>query len=227
MTQKSQAVGQALRVAADVYGAFRRAARPGATERELEAAVLSAAREHPVRYDLLSGPRTAGVEGGATERALEAGDPLLLDLCLRQGEYWCDVCRTYFVGEPAPDARQTYEQVLRCMRAVADLLRPGAEAAAIYRAAEAYFAANGMQGMLKHHTGHGIGLTPFEPPVETPGSPDVLRAGDIVTVEIGAYAEGRFGIRLEDDYEITARGAAPLWREPIALQDAVLKEGLR
>lgn len=227
MMQKSEAIQLALHAAADVYDALRQAARPGVTEKELEAALLSAAGEHPVRYDLLTGLRTADIEGGATERILEVGDPLLLDLCLQQGDYWCDVCRTFFVGEPAQDVSQTYDKVLQCMRMITGLLHPGAEASALYRAVETYFATNGMRGMLRHHAGHGIGLTPFEPPIEVPDSLDMLCVGDIVTVEIGAYAEGRFGIRLEDDYEITALGATPLWHEPIALQEAILKVRIR
>jgi len=223
VTQKSEVIGQALQTAAKVYRAFRLAARPCVTELELEAAVLAAAGECPGRYDLLTGPRTADIEGGATARVLQVGDPLLLDLCLQQGGYWCDVCRTCFVGEPEQAALQTYEKVLLCMRYIAGLLRPGVDAAGLYRAAEAYFAANGMQGMLRHHTGHGIGRTPFEAPVEVADSQDVLCQKDVVTVEIGAYVEGRFGIRLEDDYEITAQGAQVLWHEPIALQDAILK----
>lgn len=222
MIRKIEEIRLALQTAGTVYNAFRQAAKPGATELALESAVLAAAGEHETNFDLITGPRTAGIEGGATERVLSAGDPLLLDLCLKQGDHWCDVCRTYFLGTPDEEIVQTYEKVLECYRSVASLLRPGAPASGLYRTVETYFAQNGMAGMLRHHTGHAIGLTPFEPPVETADSRDELRAGDVMTVEIGAYREGRYGIRLEDDFLVTERGAAPLWDYPIGLQNAIL-----
>ena len=222
MTRKADGVRDALQAASRVYDALKRAAMPGAAEHALERAVLEAAGEHEVRYDLLTGPRTADIEGGATDRVLAAGDAVLLDLCLRSGEYWCDVCRTYFLGSPPEDALQTYEKLHTCVRFAAGLLRPGAAAAALYGAVETYFRDNGLQGCLKHHTGHGIGLTPFEAPVETATSGDFLKEGDVVTVEIGAYFKGRYGIRLEDDYLVTAQGAVLLWEYPMALQNAIL-----
>lgn len=222
MIRKSDGVQNALKAAAEVYDALQKTARPGVTERALEQAVLAAAGEHEVRFDLITGPRTADIEGGATDRVLAEGDAVLLDLCLRSGEYWCDVCRTYFLGSPPKDAVQTYEKLHTCVRFAAGLLRPGAAAADLYCAVEQYFQDNGLQGCLKHHTGHGIGMTPFEAPVEVADSKDILREGDVVTVEIGAYFEGRYGIRLEDDYWITAQGAALLWEYPMSLQSAIL-----
>ena len=106
MEEKEKEIRAALRRAEAVYGAFRAAARVGGTERELETAVLNAAGDAETRFDLITGPRTAEVEGGATDRVLRAGDPLLLDLCLRQGEHWCDVCRTFFLGRPQEEAAQ-------------------------------------------------------------------------------------------------------------------------
>lgn len=222
MTRKADGVRDALRAAAKVYDALRQAAVPGATEHILQQAVLAAAGEHEVRFDLLTGPRTAAIEGGATDRALAEGDAVLLDLCLRSGKHWCDVCRTYFLGSPPKDVLQTYEKLHTCVRFAAGLLRPGAAAAELYGAVETYFQDNGLRGRLKHHTGHGIGATPFEAPVETADSKDILREGNAVTVEIGAYFEGLYGIRLEDDYLVTAKGSELLWTYPMTMQSAIL-----
>ena len=222
MTRKEEGIRRALEAAVPVYNALRQAAKPGATEQELDKAVRAAAGDHAVQFDLLTGPRTAGIEGGATDRVLEAGDAVLLDLCLQRDGIWCDVCRTYFLGSPEKDVLQTYEKLHTCVRFAAGLLRPGAAAAGLYQAVETYFRLNGLQGRLQHHTGHGIGLTPFEAPVEVAASRDTLKEGDVVTVEIGAYFENRYGIRLEDDYLVTAQGAVLLWEYPMSLQSAIL-----
>ncbi len=212
-------IQQALQITQAVYDAFLQAAKPGATEYELEASVRHAAQGHKINFDLLTGPRTAGIEGGATERTLAVGDPLLLDLCLQFGDHWCDVCRTYFIGSPSEEAADLYRKVLTCKKIIADQLRPGMEAGQLYETTRQFFAQHQMDGMLRHHTGHGIGLTPFEAPVAVSGSKDILHEGDVVTVEIGAYIDGQYGIRLEDDYLLTSSGATALWQYPIEQQN--------
>jgi len=222
MIGKRVEIEAALETAAGVYDAFRRAAKPGASELDLDLAVRRAAGAHPVGYDLLSGPRTAGVEGAATERILQAGDVLLLDLCLKHGAHWCDVCRTYFLGEPDPAQKDAYASVLGCFELVAGLLKAGVCAGTLYKQAEDYFSAREMAGWMRHHTGHGIGLTPFEAPVEVSDSKDILRAGDVVTVEIGVYLRDEFGIRVEDDFFVSEDGAVNLWAYPKTAKDAVI-----
>lgn len=222
MNDKQTDIGEALAVARRVYEVLRNAAAPGATEQTLNAAVLQAAGAHEVRYDLLTGPRTAGVEGGATGRALRRGDPVLLDLCLKAGNHWCDVCRTYFLGEAGGESRAAYNAAQECLAMLAARLRGGASAVALDGEARAFLDGRGMAGWMRHHTGHGIGLAPFQPPVLRQGSEDRLAAGDVVTVEIGVYCGDAFGIRLENDYLVTDTGAQALWREPLTLREVTL-----
>lgn len=222
MDVKVMEIKAALCVAAGAYDAFIRAARPGASEQDLEAALTHAAGGREIGYDLLSGPRTAEVEGSATLRTLEGGDAVMLDLCLKHGEHWCDVCRTYFLGKPDPVQQAAYETVLDCFAAVAYQLRDGASASDIYQAAKDFMNDRGLAGWMRHHTGHGIGRTPFEAPVEVPESADVIHAGNVVTVEIGIYCAGSFGIRVEDDFLVTPDGAENLWNYPKTLADVTL-----
>ncbi len=222
MGDKLTDIREALAAASRVYEALRNAAVPGATEQTLNAAVLQAAGGHEARYDLLTGPRTAGVEGGATGRALRRGDPVLLDLCLKAGDHWCDVCRTYFLGEADGAMRAAYTAAQECLEMLAARLRESAMAGTLDGEARAFLSERGMAGWLRHHSGHGIGQAPFQPPVLRPGSEDRLASGDVVTVEIGVYSGDAFGIRLENDYLVTATGAICLWREPLTLPEMIL-----
>jgi Xaa-Pro aminopeptidase len=72
-------------------------------------------------------------------------------------------------------------------------------------------------GPLAHHAGHGIGLAHPEPPILVPESDDILKAGDVVTLEPGLYVEGIGGVRIENNYLITEAGALKLNQHLIAL----------
>jgi Xaa-Pro aminopeptidase len=68
--------------------------------------------------------------------------------------------------------------------------------------------------------GHGIGLFPHEGPHLNPRPEwdDVFEEGDVFTVEPGLYTpEMRAGIRLENDYLVTATGVELLSDFPLEL----------
>ena len=77
----------------------------------------------------------------------------------------------------------------------------------MHEAAADVFAAEGVEEFFTHSLGHSFGLEVHEIPVLSPRRDDILAAGDVVTVEPGLYFEGERGMRLEDDYMITDRGA--------------------
>ena len=70
---------------------------------------------------------------------------------------------------------------------------------------------------FEHHAGHGIGLAHPEPPILVPNSDDVLVAGDVLTLEPGAYVEGIGGMRFEHNYLITESGCERLSSHDLAL----------
>ena len=66
-------------------------------------------------------------------------------------------------------------------------------------------------GSFFHHLGHGVGLSPHERPNLNPHWEQEFREGDFFTVEPGLYeAELRGGIRLEENYLVTADGVEKL-----------------
>jgi Xaa-Pro aminopeptidase len=64
----------------------------------------------------------------------------------------------------------------------------------------------GDSNSLAHHGGHGIGLGHPEAPHFVPKSERTLSAGMVVTLEPGLYGPSFGGIRLENEYLVTADG---------------------
>ena len=79
------------------------------------------------------------------------------------------------------------------------------------------FADAGKKEVFPHHAGHGIGLAHPEPPILVPQSTDVLEAGDVITLEPGAYVPGVGGMRIERNYVVTASGFECITHHEISL----------
>lgn len=190
--------------------------RAGRSERQLAGAaqrVLSEEGSETQAYVLaLAGPNAALPHGRPGERALRAGELVLVDLGACVGGYWADITRTFVVG--AADARQ--QELAAAVRAAGAAaiaaIRPGVSAAEVDRSARSLLAEAGLAEYFVHRTGHGVGLEAHEPPFLTASNTEPLPEGTIVTVEPGIYLPGYGGIRFEEDILVAA--------EPLRLTNA-------
>jgi Xaa-Pro aminopeptidase len=151
-----------------------------------------------------SGPNSASPHHEASERVIEAGEPIVLDIGGTLGGYGSDITRTLWVtgGDPArgPDERFRHLfAVLHGAQATAtNAVRPGIPCSVVDAAARAPIEAEGYGEAFFHRTGHGIGLEGHEDPYLVAGNDLPLRAGMAFSVEPGIYLPGEYGARIED-----------------------------
>ncbi len=141
---------------------------------------------------------------------------LLLDYgCIVDG-YHSDMTRTTWLGgnRPGEDVERLYRAVAQAQLAAIEAVLPGAKAGDIDEAARSVLRDHGLAERFLHSTGHGIGLEIHEAPALRSGSEDVLQAGDVVTIEPGAYVPGVGGVRIEDMVLVTTQGAELLTGSP-------------
>lgn len=158
---------------------------------------------------------------GATRTASKR--PLLIDWGARWLGYCSDMTRTFHLGPWSPAMREVYRIVLDAHILAADSLRAGATTAQIDRIARDHIARHGHADHFGHGLGHGIGINVHEEPRLTQQvDPTPLAAGNVLTIEPGIYLPGIGGVRIENDYLVTATGAECLCTLPMDLDWATL-----
>jgi len=149
-----------------------------------------------------SGPNSASPHHQASERIVEAGEPIVFDIGGTIGGYGSDVTRTIWVsgGEAEPDAEfdHLYGVVQRAQEQAVAAVRPGVTCERIDAVARDVITAAGYGPQFIHRTGHGIGLEEHEDPYIVAGNAERLREGFAFSIEPGIYLDGRYGARIED-----------------------------
>jgi Xaa-Pro aminopeptidase len=190
--------------------------RPGRTEAEVARDIADAilAEGHStVNFVIVgSGPNGASPHHHVSNRVIEAGDPVVVDIGGTMPDGYCSDCtRTYIAGEQPPsDFAAYYEVLLAAQQASCAAVRPGVTAHSVDAAARDVIAAAGYGELFIHRTGHGIGLEEHEEPWIVEGSPVVLEPGMCFSIEPGVYSPGRHGARIEDIVVVTDDGVERL-----------------
>jgi Xaa-Pro aminopeptidase len=151
-----------------------------------------------------SGQNSASPHHEASERVIQAGEPIVLDIGGTLGGYGSDITRMLWVtgGDPAKGPDEEFRHlfsVLFAAQAKATMaVRPGVACEAIDATARGLIDAEGYGEAFFHRTGHGIGLEGHEDPYLVAGNGEPLAEGMAFSVEPGIYLPGRYGARIED-----------------------------
>jgi Xaa-Pro aminopeptidase len=184
----------------------------GLTERIAAAAIEDAILEegHATADFVIvgSGPNGSSPHHGVSDRVIEVGDPVVVDIGGSTADGYCsDSTRTYAVGaQPATDFAEYYAVLREAQRAQCDHARPGVSAESVDRVGRAIIADAGYGEYFLHRTGHGIGLETHEEPYIVEGNSLTLESGMAFSIEPGIYLSGRHGARIEDIVVTTTDG---------------------
>lgn len=224
---KLAAIREACGELRSAVGYLRSALRPGLTERQVANRLRNFFRSRgyrtwAFRFIIAAGPSAAEPHHVPTGRRLRPGDMVICDFGLRIRDVASDMSRTFVLGRPTARMRQVYRAVLNAQRLAATALKPGITGRAIDAIARAELTKQGLGKTFIHGTGHGVGYKIHQPPWLSRRGHTALKSGGIVTVEPGVYIKRWGGIRIEDMYLITAKGAKHLSTVPRRLKDAII-----
>ena len=199
--------GEAIdRVHAQVPGWLR----AGQTERQVGVKIAEAifAAGH-ISADFVivgSGPNAASPHHEVSDRVIEHGDVVVVDIGGTMPSGYCSDCtRTYAVGGAPADFTAYYDVLKRAQEAATVSVKPGVTAESVDQTARHIIADAGYGDWFIHRTGHGIGLETHEDPYIVEGNSTRLADGMAFSIEPGIYP-GPHGARIEDIVVCTETG---------------------
>jgi Xaa-Pro aminopeptidase len=197
-------IRQAVALADEAFAHIVTWMRPGITEAEVAWELERYMRTHgasALSFEpiVASGPNSAMPHARPTDRVLQAGEPITLDLgCIVEG-YCSDLTRTLCLGEPADDKYlAVWQTVLQAQQAAEQGAKAGMTGEAIDKLARDVIQQAGYGDYFGHGLGHSVGLAIHESPRFSFTYQQEIPTGAIVTVEPGIYIPGWGGVRIED-----------------------------
>jgi Xaa-Pro aminopeptidase len=192
--------------------------KAGRTERQvgvLIAEAILAEGHSQVDFVIVgSGPNAASPHHEVSDRVLEPGDVVVVDIggAMPSG-YRSDCTRTYAIGEPPAEFTAYYQVLKDAQEAACAAVRPGVPAEMIDAAAREPITRAGYGEAFIHRTGHGIGLESHEDPYIVAGNTEPIAPGMAFSIEPGIYP-GPHGARIEDIVVCTEDGCERLNHAP-------------
>lgn len=163
---------------------------------------------------VLLGEAAAYPHGSGKPQIVREGEVVLIDCGCTVHGYASDISRTYVPGRIPDDVRRVFDTVAEGQKVAMRAARLGTPAGQVDDAVRVFYEREGygpgykLPG-LSHRTGHGIGMDGHEPVNLVHGETTPLGIGMCFSNEPGLYLPGKFGVRLEDCFHMTAEG--PKW----------------
>jgi Xaa-Pro aminopeptidase len=226
---KDEAELRSLQAAIDVLDdcfehLVRNELRVGRTEKEVAAEVERYLRRRGATISfpsiVASGPNASMPHAVPTERRIQEGEPITIDIGAKVDGYCSDMTRTVCLGEPSDKLREIYDLVLRAQLRAEEEIRAGMTGKDADAIAREFLKEAGYGEQFSHGLGHGIGLEVHEPPWVSARGEHPLEKGMVFSVEPGIYLPGWGGVRIEDLVLMEDDGVRILCRSPKALEVA-------
>ena len=173
------------------------------TEKELAWEIEKFLRENgsqTLPFDIIvaSGPNSALPHAKPSQRQINSGEPVVIDMGARVEGYSSDLSRTICLGAPDDTFKRVYDTVLVAQLAAIAIIKEDMSGAEADSLARTIIEEAGYGEAFGHSLGHGVGLAEHEQPRLGQNSTELLTSGMVFSIEPGIYLPGWGGVRIED-----------------------------
>lgn len=195
-------IKEAIKIAENAFLQTKYIIKEGITEKTIAKTLENTIKEHsdtlPFPVIVASGENSSMPHWRNSDRTLKKGDFVIIDWGAEYDGYFCDMTRTFIIGESSEKHKEIYEIVNNANLQAIDTCRVEIKAKEIDAAARNLIKQSGYGENFGHATGHGVGLDVHEFPKISAQSEEIIKPGMIFTIEPGIYIEGFGGVRIED-----------------------------
>lgn len=154
-----------------------------------------------------SGPGSAEPHHFTSDRVIQDGDVVMVDIGGIYKGYSADITRTVVVNRIPDGFQEIYELCLAAHMAAVQGARPNMTCGELDKLSRNVIQEGGFGQFYNHALGHGTGLSLHELPSIDRNVPAPIAPGTVFTIEPGIYLEGKYGVRIEDLLVMTEAGA--------------------
>jgi Xaa-Pro aminopeptidase len=141
---------------------------------------------------------------------VQENEPTLFEIWVCADGYWCDHTKSVCPGTLEPRYDELLDALLDVYGRALDHCRPGASLAELDVIVRDGLAAAGYPGQPSHPIAHGVGARAHEPPYAHQAGGGTIEEGMVFAIEPGVYWEDGGGLRIEDNFLVTADGVEKL-----------------
>jgi Xaa-Pro aminopeptidase len=149
-----------------------------------------------------------------SHRPVIENEPTLVEIWVCADGYWTDLTKNICPGRLTSEYNRLLDQLLKIFADGISCVRDGAALGEIDRTLRKGIEDAGYPGQPSHPVAHGVGARAHEPPYSHQAAPGAMRSGMVLAIEPGVYWEGGGGLRLEDNFLVTATGCEKLCSYP-------------
>lgn len=201
MASKTRSISKACSIGDEIFSSILKNLKSKSlkTEKDIDKFIRKEARKRKIK---ISFPPVVANAANASEihhkpkkTKLKRGF-LVMDFGVKVNGFCSDMTRTVIIGKASPKERKIYSSLLSVQKSAIKKAKPGVECFEID-----YFVRKSLKSLREyflHSLGHGVGKKIHELPNLSPRSSNILKKGDIVTIEPGIYIKKKFGVRIED-----------------------------
>jgi Xaa-Pro dipeptidase len=138
------------------------------------------------------------------------GEPVLFEIWVCADGYWADHTKNLVVGELTPEYAELEQQLMEVYTSACEGVTSHHLMSDLDKSVRKGLADMGYPGQPTHPICHGVGARAHEPPYPHQAGGGEFEENMVLAIEPGVYWSGGGGLRVEDNFLVTADGVERL-----------------